>query len=115
MENLEIEKAKVFTIKELIKYGSHSIVIKSIIKKITGNVTVISCDSGEPIANKASPFDTLIQMIDGRVEIIFKDESHFLEAGQGIIIPAHVPNKIKSQERFKMIATIIKSGYEDVA
>jgi hypothetical protein len=32
--------------------------------------------------------------------------------GQSIIIPAHRPNIIKANERFKMISTIIKSGYE---
>ena len=35
-----------------------------------------------------------------------------LAAGEGIIIPAHLSNFIKPNGRFKMISTIIKSGYD---
>ena len=32
--------------------------------------------------------------------------------GRSIIIPAHCQNTIKAKKRFKMLSTIIKSGYE---
>jgi hypothetical protein len=35
-----------------------------------------------------------------------------LDIGQSIIIPAHTANTVKANVRFKMISTIIKSGYE---
>jgi hypothetical protein len=38
--------------------------------------------------------------------------SNLLEAGEGIILPAHRPNIFRANERFKMILTVIKSGYE---
>jgi len=38
-----------------------------------------------------------------------------LETGQSIIIPAHSRNSIKANVRFKMLSTIIKSGYEEVS
>jgi hypothetical protein len=37
---------------------------------------------------------------------------NFLATGQSIIIPAHAANIVRANERFKMISTIIKSGYE---
>lgn len=114
MENSEVEKSKFFIIVEIIEYVPNSVVIKTIIKKTTGNVSVVSFDSGEVLSEKTSPFDTFIQVIDGQAEIVINSESTILETGQAIIIPAHARNSIKANVRFKMISTIIKSGYEDI-
>jgi len=115
LEISEVEKAKVFIIVEIIEYIPNSVVIKTIIKKTTGNVSAVSFDSGEALTEKKSPFDTFIQIIDGKAEVIIEGISNLLNTGQSIIIPAHARNTIKANERFKMISTIIKSGYEDVS
>tara|TARA_R100000908_G_scaffold65120_1_gene52024 strand:+ start:59459 stop:59857 length:399 start_codon:yes stop_codon:yes gene_type:complete len=114
-EVLEFEKSKALIIVEIIEYVPDSVVIKTIIKKSTGNISAVSFDTGEKLEEKTSPFDTFIQIIDGKAEIIIDGNSQLLETGQSIIIPAHSPNSIKANNRFKMISTIIKSGYEDVS
>ena len=115
MDNSEIEKAITFIIVEIIEYVPNSVVIKTIIKKTTGNVSAVSFDSGEVLTERISPFDTFIQVIDGKAEIIINEESHLLDAGQSIIIPAHSRNSIKANVRFKMLSTTIKSGYDEVS
>jgi quercetin dioxygenase-like cupin family protein len=110
----EIEKSKGFIIVELIEYVPNSVVIKTILKKTTGNISAVSFDSGEGFAEKTSPFDTFIQVIEGKAEIIIHSRTHYLSTGQSIIIPAHSRQMIKASERFKMISTVIKSGYEEV-
>jgi quercetin dioxygenase-like cupin family protein len=110
--NIDVEKSKAFIIVEIIEYVSNSVVTKTIIKKSTGNVSAEAFDTGEGLSEKISPFDTFAQIIDGKAEIVIDGLSHFLNTGQSIIIPAHTPNIIKANERFKMISTIIKSGYE---
>lgn len=111
-DNTELEKSKAHIIVEIIEYMTNSVVIKTIIKKSTGNISVMSFDSGEGLTEKTSPFDTFAQIIDGKAEIVIDKVSHMLESGEGIIIPAGSPNFIKPNGRFKMILTIIKSGYE---
>jgi len=115
MTHAEHEKGKTFIIVEIIEYVPNSVVIKTIIKKTTGNVTVSSFDSGEALTEKTSPFDTFIQVIDGKAVIVIDDRSQELDSGQSIIIPAHSRNIIKANERFKMLSTIIKSGYDEVS
>lgn len=110
--NGEVEKSKAHIIVEIIEYVPNSVVIKTIIKKSTGNISVMSFDSGEGLTEKISPFDTFMQIIEGTAEIVIDKISNLLQSGQGIIIPAHSPNYIKPNGRFKMISTIIKSGYE---
>jgi len=113
MENTEFIKSDAFNVAEVIDYVPNSVVIKTIIKKITGNVSAVSFDSGELLCGKTSPFETFIQIIEGNAEVVIDDKSNLLETGQSIIIPAHTRNTIKANEKFKMISTLIKSGYED--
>jgi quercetin dioxygenase-like cupin family protein len=108
----ELEKSTSHIIVEIIEYVPNSVVSKTIIKKSTGNISVMSFDTGEGLTEKTSPFDTFAQIIEGKAEIVIDKVPHLLLSGQGIIIPAHSPNHINSNGRFKMILTIIKSGYE---
>lgn len=111
-DNTELEKAISHIVVEIIEYVPNSVVMKTIIKKSTGNISIMSFDSGEGLTEKTTPFDTFAQIIEGEACIVIDKISHLLESGQGIIIPAHSPNFIKPNGRFKMIQTIIKSGYE---
>ena len=112
MENSDIEKAKVLITVEIIEYVANSVVIKTILKKTTGNITVMSVDSGEGLTEKTTPFDTFIQVIDGKAEIVINGKSNILNTGESIVIPAHASNYVKPNGRFKMVLTVIKSGYE---
>jgi quercetin dioxygenase-like cupin family protein len=112
METGEIEKSKAFITVEIIEYIANSVVIKTILKKSTGNVSVMSFDSGEGLTEKTSPFDTFVQVIEGKAEIVITGVTNILHTGQSMVIPAHASNHIKANGRFKMISTIIKSGYE---
>jgi quercetin dioxygenase-like cupin family protein len=108
----ELEKSKVHIVVEIIEYVPNSVVSKTIIKKTTGNITVSSFAVGEELAEKTSPFDNYIQIIDGSAEVIINEKKYKLRLGEGIIIPAHAPHCFNANEQFKMISTVIKSGYE---
>ena len=112
-EVIELEKSKVHIIVELIEYMTDAVVSKTIIKKATGNITVSSFDAGEELAEKTSPFDIYIQIIDGTAEITIDKKKFKLKRGEGIIVPAHTSHLFTANEQFKMIATVIKSGYEE--
>lgn len=112
MDISDVEKSKVLITVEIIEYIPSSVVIKTILKKSTGNISVMSFDTGEGLTEKTTPFDTFAQIIEGQAEIVIKGVSNILKTGESIVIPAHAPNLIKANERFKMIMTVIKSGYE---
>jgi quercetin dioxygenase-like cupin family protein len=114
MSNIEneVDKSIALITVEIIEYLTNSVVIKTILKKTTGNVSVISFDSGEGLTEKIAPFDTFTQIIDGKAEIVIDKVPNLLETGQSIVIPAHASSYIKPNGRFKMIQTVIKSGYE---
>jgi quercetin dioxygenase-like cupin family protein len=110
---VDLQNSKGHILVEIIEYMPNSVLSKTIIKKDTGNVTVMSFDCDEGLTEKISPFDSFAQIIDGKAEIVIDGVSNQLSTGQGIIIPAHRSNIIIAHERFKMILTVIKSGYEE--
>jgi len=109
----ELEKSAPHIIVEIVQYVPNAVVSKTIIKKITGNITAMSFDTGEELSEKSSPFDTYVQIIDGAAQVTINKLVHFLNLGAGIIIPAHSLDHFNATEQFKMISTVIKSGYED--
>lgn len=113
MQTSDLENSKPHILIEIIEYVPNSVVTKTIIRKTTGNVTVVAIDMGEALTEKISPFDTFVQIIEGNAEVVIDSKSNILKTGEGIIIPAHTSNSVKANERFKMISTIIKSGYEE--
>jgi quercetin dioxygenase-like cupin family protein len=111
--NDELEKSNAHVVVQIIEYMPQAVVSKTIIKRTTGNITVSSFDAGEELAEKLSPFDTYVQIIDGTAELIINGKKFALKLGDGIIIPAHARHNFNANEQFKMLSTVIKSGYED--
>jgi quercetin dioxygenase-like cupin family protein len=108
-----IEKGAAHIIVELIEYEHNEVVSKSIMKKATGSINALAFDNGEGLDEKISPYDTFAQIIDGSAIIVIDGKESKLSVGEGILIPAHQPSFIKPNGRFKIILTVIKSGYED--
>jgi quercetin dioxygenase-like cupin family protein len=109
MQSNEFEKAKVFSFNDSVEYASGGILSKTVLKKKTGNISLFSFAKGEALSEHTAPFDGMIQVVDGKAEIIIGGKSFFLEAGQAIIIPANIPHAVKAVEKFKMVLTMIKS------
>ena len=112
MNTNEIKKAIAHTMVNEIEYKPDAIVTKTIIKKPTGNISVMSFDKGTTFKEETSPFDMFLLIIEGKAEIMINGNSNSIQSGQGIIIPAQQAKSIKANERFKMIVSVIKSGYE---
>jgi len=114
MQIIEIEKSQVHFLVDLVQYVPHSVVSRTIVQKASGNIIAIAIDSGEGLEEKISAFDNYIQIIEGESEIIIDNHSNFLETGQGIVIPAHSTNLIRTNNPSKLVITVIKSGYEGI-
>ncbi|MBN2615766.1 MAG: cupin domain-containing protein [Bacteroidales bacterium] len=115
MPTTEIEKSKPHILIEIIEYVPGSVARKAIIRKTTGNISVVAVDTGQTLTSKILPFDIFIQVIEGVAVVVINKEPNILQAGKGIVIPAHAPHSITSDQQFKMISTVIKSGYEGLS
>lgn len=92
-----------------INYQDGSIVSREVVKKPTGTVTVFAFDAGQGLSEHTAPFDALVQVLEGQVEILISGQPHCLGGGEMILMPANQPHALKALTRFKMMLTMIRS------
>jgi quercetin dioxygenase-like cupin family protein len=51
----------------------------------------------------------MVQIVDGKAEIIISGRKNVVNAGEMIIMPASDPHALNALGRFKMILTMIRS------
>ncbi len=61
------------------------------------------------MSEHSTPFDALVQVLEGKAEVIISGQPHQVEEGQMIIMPADEPHSLKALDRFKMMLIMIKS------
>jgi quercetin dioxygenase-like cupin family protein len=106
---IKFKPAQAAPVAALVDYQSASIVSREIVKGATGRVTLFAFDEGEGLSEHTSPFNALVQIIEGEAEIIISGQPHRVEAGELILMPAQQPHALKALKRFKMILTMIRS------
>ena len=101
--------AQVARAAELVNYQDGAIVSRELVKKPTGTVTVFAFDEGQGLSEHTAPFDALVQVLEGEVEIMISGKPHHVTGGEMILMPAHQPHALKAFTRFKMMLTMIRS------
>jgi quercetin dioxygenase-like cupin family protein len=92
----------------LVDYQPGSIVSREIIKGPSGRVTLFAFDEEEGLTEHTSPFNALVQILEGEAEITIGGKPHRVSQGELILMPAGQPHALKALKRFKMILTMIR-------
>ena len=92
----------------MIDYAQGGVVSKQVLKNSAGNITLFSFDKEEGLSEHSTPYDALVEVIEGVVEITIVGEKFMLSEGDSVIMPATVPHSLHGVERFKMLLTMIK-------
>jgi quercetin dioxygenase-like cupin family protein len=101
--------AKTSVLADLVQYAPASIVSKTIIDSPAGTVTVFAFDKGQKLSEHTSPYNALVQLIDGAATITIAAKPFRLTRGQIIIMPANVPHSLTADQKFKMLLTLIRN------
>jgi quercetin dioxygenase-like cupin family protein len=100
-------KSEILNMAGMADYQTGAIVSRQITKAEGGNITLFAFDEGQELSEHTAPFDALVHVLDGEVEIKISGKPHLLKAGQGIIMPANEPHAVKAICRFKMLLTMV--------
>lgn len=106
---MSLDTSKIFTIKDTIEYQDNSVVSIEIIKKDTGTVTLFAFDEDEGLSEHSAPFDAMVQVLDGTLELKIDKKEYILNEGDMIVMPANIPHALHAKTKFKMMLTMIKS------
>ena len=94
---------------EMVTYQDGAIVSRQIVKRPAGNVTLFAFDAGQELTEHTSPFDALVQVVEGEARIELARQPYTVAAGQMLLMPANIPHALKAERRFKMLLTMIRS------
>jgi len=94
---------------DLIDYRPESIVSRELIARPTGIVTLFAFDAGQGLSEHTAPFDALVEVLEGEVEITIAKRGHRVVAGEMILMPARQPHALRALSPFKMVLTMIRS------
>ena len=105
----EIAGAEALPLSGLVNYQEGSVVSRVILKRDKGNVTVFAFDEGQGLSEHTSPFDALVQVIEGDAEVTVAGKPIAVKPGHVVLLPAEKPHAVKAITRFKMTLTMIRS------
>jgi len=102
-------KAQASNLSSLINYQEGSVVSRTLIDKKTGTVTLFAFDINQGLSEHTAPYDAMVQVLEGEVEVTISGKPITLKQGEITIMPANEPHALAAKTKFKMLLTMIKS------
>jgi len=103
-----LEPALKHKLDELVDYADGSVVSRTIAKNDAGTVTLFAFDEGQALSEHSAPFDAIVQVLDGEVELIIGGKSVMTSAGETVVMPKDIPHAVNATKKFKMLLTMIR-------
>ncbi len=94
---------------QLVSYQDGAIVSNTVHKDAAGTISAFAFDAGEGLSEHTAPFDAFLQVYEGEADVTIQGETHRVQVGQLIRLPANIPHAVQATTRFKMLLTMIRS------
>lgn len=91
-----------------VAYNADAIVSKTLLDKKAGTLTLFAFDAGQKLSEHTSPYDAVVQVLDGEVVLVVGGEDLRTAAGELVIMPANVPHAVRAEQRCKLLLTMIR-------
>jgi quercetin dioxygenase-like cupin family protein len=93
----------------LLDYAPGAVVSRVLAKTSGGSVTLFSFEAGQELSEHTAPFDALVEVLDGEVELVIGGAPVLARVGETVLMPADVPHSVKARTRFKMLLTMVRA------
>jgi len=93
----------------LLDYAPGAVVSRALAKASGGSVTLFAFEAGQELSEHTAPFDALVEVLDGEVELTIGGTPVAARAGETVLMPANVPHAVRAVARFKMLLTMVRS------
>jgi quercetin dioxygenase-like cupin family protein len=101
--------AQASNLADLIAYQEGAVVSRTLIDKKAGTITLFAFDEGQGLSEHTAPYDALVYILDGSVEVTMAGKPVVLKEGEMTIMPANQTHALSAKTKFKMLLVMIKS------
>ena len=98
-------------LKELVTYQTGAVVSRTLLTADGGTVTAFAFDAGQGLSEHTAPYDALVIVVEGAVDVKISGKDHHLTEGDLIVMPANKPHALKAVTKFKMLLIMIRTGH----
>ena len=108
-EKPKLTPAQAYNVAGLTDYADGAVVSRTLADNESGTVTLFAFDAGQSLSEHTTPFDALVHVVDGTVELTIGGEAVQASAGQIVLMPANIPHALKATKPFKMLLIMLRS------
>ena len=108
-DRARIPTAQAIDLSALADYADGSIVSRTLAENEAGTLTLFAFDAGQALSEHSTPFDAIVQILDGEAHLTIGDKNVTAAAGHLVVMPANVPHAVKAPGRFKMLLTMLRA------
>jgi len=87
---------------DLVQVAPAATVSRVISRTAGGSVTLFAFASGQEISEHSAPFDALVQVLEGELEVTIGGQPVGLDSGEVVLMPADVPHALRATTDCKM-------------
>jgi quercetin dioxygenase-like cupin family protein len=110
-ESLPVDRASALT--DLVAVADGAIVSRVLARTNGGSVTLFAFDRGQQLSEHTAPFDALVQVVDGELELTIGGTAVPVGAGEVVVMPADVPHAVSAVQASRMILTMLRGTTEE--
>jgi len=100
--------AQAMELAAMVDYAAGGIVSRIIAETPGGTVTLFAFDAGQGLSEHSSPFDALVQVVEGQADLTIGGRDVAASQGHLIVMPADVPHAVRAPRRMKMLLTMLQ-------
>jgi quercetin dioxygenase-like cupin family protein len=92
----------------LVNYQEGAVISRILSSAQCGSVTLFAFDQGQGLSEHTSPFNALVQILEGNAEIFVSGRRTEVTRGRILTLPANQPHSLNAVSKFKMLLTMIR-------
>ena len=108
MPNNTIPSAQELNLASLIKQTEQGIASRVLAKTSGGNLTLFAFDKGQGLSEHSAPFDAIVMVIEGQLNLIIDGKPVKAEPGTIVKMPANIPHAVEAPIPAKMLLIMLR-------
>ena len=108
MPNNTIPPAQELNLASLIKQTKQGIASRVLAKTSGGNLTLFAFDKGQGLSEHSAPFDAIVMVIEGQLNLIIDGKPVKAEPGTIVKMPANIPHAVEAPTTAKMLLIMLR-------
>ncbi len=108
MSNNTIFPARALNLISLVNETEQGIASRILAKTSGGNLTLFAFDKGQGLSEHSAPFDALVMVLEGQLNLIIDGKPVNAEPGTIVRMPANIPHAVEAPTKAKMLLIMLR-------